>query len=127
MKMNIKIYQKKYRSEHKNELKAYAEKYHKLHRQNDMYRHKAKMNNIKRLYNLTEEQYNQLLIYQNNRCAICKEEFINVKICIDHNHVTKKIRGLLCDNCNMMLGKVHDHPAILFNAIKYLESNNIED
>lgn len=41
-------------------------------------------------------------------------------LCIDHDHVTKKIRGLLCGNCNKGLGMFKDNPELLSRAIDYL-------
>lgn len=115
-------YNRNWRKEHKEHLRKYnKERYAKKYMHDEKHQHKQKMNTLKRLYDLTEEQYNQRLIHQNNRCAICKEEFINGKVCVDHNHETNEVRGLLCDNCNTMLGKAHDRLTILFNAIQYLE------
>lgn len=45
---------------------------------------------------------------------------------IDHCHTTGKIRGLLCTNCNNMLGKAKDNVEVLKKAISYLEQTNHE-
>ena len=64
---------------------------------------------------------------QNTRCKICKIQFdkrgIKTKNSphIDHCHKTGQIRGLLCHNCNLMLGFAKDNRTILQDAIKYLE------
>jgi Recombination endonuclease VII len=39
---------------------------------------------------------------------------------IDHDHVTDEPRGLLCPNCNLLLGHAHDSAEILAKAISYL-------
>jgi AcrR family transcriptional regulator len=58
---------------------------------------------------------------QNNQCAICFEAFKSTKDThVDHDHETKKVRGLLCGNCNHLLGKAHDHVEVLERAIVYL-------
>jgi len=70
-----------------------------------------------------------LLEKQNNSCAICGyKDDGNKKFFpfVDHCHVTDKIRGLLCINCNQALGKFKDNIKFLANAIKYLEDNNEE-
>lgn len=62
-----------------------------------------------------------MLVEQNYKCAICNEDFKkNEKICIDHNHETDKVRGLLCGKCNTGLGLFNDDKEILINAAIYL-------
>jgi hypothetical protein len=59
---------------------------------------------------------------QDNRCAICTIEFgAEVKMCIDHDHNTGTVRGLLCDRCNKTIGFADDDTAVLRAAIAYLE------
>ena len=62
---------------------------------------------------------------QNNKCAVCNTDRIELKrnLCVDHDHVTLKVRGLLCDTCNRSLGLLKDNIEILKSAIKYLENN----
>jgi hypothetical protein len=79
---------------------------------------------LKTSYNITIEEYNQKLIDQNHRCAICDSDETQVfmqQLFVDHCHQTNKIRGLLCHACNTALGKFRDSQAILNNAIGYLE------
>lgn len=77
---------------------------------------------LKRIYGLTVEEYNQMFVDQNGVCAICKKSPVNNRrLCVDHNHETGKIRGLLCDNCNLMLGNADDNINTLTNAIDYLD------
>lgn len=63
---------------------------------------------------------------QKGCCAICGTHQANLKttLCVDHNHQTKKIRGLLCNRCNLLLGMAHDNPEILQKAIEYLKEND---
>jgi len=70
-------------------------------------------------YGLTEDQYKQLFLQQENKCAICGK--IYDMLCVDHDHKTNKVRGLLCNQCNLILGNAGDNKEILGNAIKYLE------
>ena len=88
----------------------------------------AKLNStFKRKYGITLLQYNYMLDAQNNKCAICnKEETALLKgvvrrLAIDHCHITGKVRGLLCDKCNHLLGLVNDSCSLLENAINYLK------
>jgi len=82
---------------------------------------------LKATYGITLEQYNTMIVNQGNRCKICNKSFINedkiLRINIDHDHITGKIRGILCSKCNSILGYASDNITILMNAVKYLEDN----
>jgi hypothetical protein len=87
----------------------------------------SRRTHLKRTYNITLEDYNELLSKQDGKCAICGCEEIyyrNKVLSVDHCHNTNKIRGLLCNNCNRVLGLFKEDKNILLNAIKYLENNN---
>lgn len=77
-------------------------------------------------YNLSPSEYDDLLNKQNNNCAICgKRNESNAKselfpLCVDHCHETSKVRGLLCHNCNVLLGMSNDNINVLRKAIEYL-------
>jgi hypothetical protein len=77
-----------------------------------------------RRYGITQEQFDQMLIDQDNKCKICSIEFKGTKFThIDHCHNTNKVRGLLCNDCNMALGQFNDNSDIMDSAIKYLEKH----
>lgn len=80
----------------------------------------ARKADLRNKYNLTEEEYFNLIKDQNNCCAICFKEFIKTPN-VDHCHKNGNIRGLLCWNCNIALGYFKDNVDILKNAIKYLK------
>ena len=81
-----------------------------------------------RLYGLSHEDYLDLLETQGGVCAICHQpETMTYKgspksLCVDHDHDTGKVRGLLCAACNFALGKFQDDPARLRAAADYLEA-----
>ena len=75
---------------------------------------------MRRKFSLTEDQYNNLM--SNTNCQICDVEL--TKKCIDHCHITNKIRGVLCNNCNTALGLVGDNILVLEEMIKYLNKHN---
>lgn len=56
-------------------------------------------------------------------CDICKEKATKT-LHLDHCHTTNKVRGLLCDSCNHLLGKAKDSQRILVAAIDYLNNRN---
>jgi len=76
-----------------------------------------------RRHGITPEEYNRMFIEQNGMCAICgvHQSKLNKRLCIDHDHSTGKIRGLLCNHCNFVIGHAHDNPDILMSAIVYLK------
>jgi hypothetical protein len=90
---------------------------------------KAKEQRLRR-YGITLSEYNDLREKQNYSCAVCKKHETEVAqgramvsdyaLHVDHCHTTGKVRGLLCTNCNTILGKCYDTTEILQNAIKYL-------
>lgn len=74
-----------------------------------------------RRYGITAEFYEELLAAQENRCAICKlPPGADKRLCVDHDHDTGKVRGLLCDACNHGIGKFRESATILESAIEYL-------
>ncbi len=78
-------------------------------------------NRLLRTYGITADQVDHIRDEQDNRCAICRETLEGHSNCrIDHNHKTGKVRGLLCNACNLMLGMVKENPMILRYAINYL-------
>lgn len=87
--------------------------------------------NLKK-YDITPEQYDHMYDLQNGRCAVCANEGPrfgsgadggatrhNV-LCVDHNHETHKVRGLLCHRCNRAIGLLGDDRLLMRAAIKYL-------
>lgn len=67
------------------------------------------------------------VLKQDYRCAICgrKEDEFGKRLCIDHDHKTDRIRGLLCNTCNFLIGCAQDSPVILNSAIDYLTQESI--
>lgn len=71
-------------------------------------------------YGLTLEDYNYMKSLQEKKCLICKSE---KKLVVDHCHISGKVRGLLCDKCNLGIGHFKDDIENLKRAIIYLENN----
>lgn len=62
-------------------------------------------------YNLNRTQQIELLKSQDNKCALCEKQIQlhkgnNFNACIDHDHNSNRIRGVLCGHCNSALGKL---------------------
>lgn len=72
-------------------------------------------------YGLSEAEFWRIYKSQGGRCAICRNECPTGKeLAIDHCHETGVVRGLLCINCNQLIGHAHDSPDVLSSAIEYL-------
>lgn len=75
-----------------------------------------------RTYGITPERYDEMLEKQGHVCAICKrpERIEGRNLCVDHCHSTGEVRGLLCNACNIALGKLEDNLESIKAAIRYL-------
>ncbi len=90
---------------------------------------KAKTQRLRK-YGIDFDKYNEMREQQNYCCAVCKTHETEVAqgraktpataLHVDHCHETGVVRGLLCTNCNIILGKCYDKPDILERAIQYL-------
>lgn len=86
--------------------------------------------NLKKRNKLSIEKYSEMVRLQNNLCKICKQPETKIdhrtkilcRLCVDHCHVTGKIRGLLCARCNIALGCFDDSLDVVKSAAQYLES-----
>ena len=78
-----------------------------------------------RRYNMNIDFFNEMLIYQDNKCSICKNNFkTNKHAFIDHDHITGNVRELLCPKCNALLGSCNDNIKILISAVSYLKKHH---
>jgi len=75
-------------------------------------------------YGISKKEYEDMLLSQGGVCAICGKGNGDKSMCIDHCHTTKKVRGLLCIKCNLMLGQSGDSIGVLANSIIYLDKNS---
>ena len=78
---------------------------------------------LRRWYGLTLEDYNQMFEEQNGCCKICNRHQTDFKkrLHVDHCHNTNKVRGLLCHNCNLALGRFMDNPETIKAALEYVK------
>lgn len=108
-------------------IKRHLKKYRRKNRKrlNDEQKARYRKNKIsvqlsvkRRLYGLSSEVYLQMLAEQDGCCAICLEK--SSALHVDHNHVTKINRQLLCSHCNFLLGHAKESVSRLQAAISYL-------
>lgn len=119
-KEEIKEQVKRYYHANKESNRSKKNEWHKLY-----YKSNKGMTKYYKKYGITVEEYNRIFKEQNACCAGCKKhqsEF-NKKLSVDHCHITGKIRGLLCVNCNFVLGNAHDNINTLLSLIDYLKKN----
>jgi hypothetical protein len=115
---------KKYFNKKGNSEKIIREKrgaYAKKRMEKIEHKNSRRHNQLKRKFGMTLEQYNSVLIAQNNVCAICESIDTYRALSVDHNHDTGKVRGLLCGSCNRGLGLFKDNTERLLTAHKYLK------
>lgn len=81
-------------------------------------------------YGLNSETYSEILKKQNYVCAICLKQETTLHsngqiklLSIDHDHITGKVRGLLCQKCNFAIGHLNDDPYLCQRAAQYLLNN----
>jgi hypothetical protein len=98
-------------------VKMQSRKQRKLHPERNRNKY------LKAFYGISLDEYNALAKSQNNRCALCFKHGGDMKkaLCVDHDHKGKKVRGLLCFECNVMLGMAKDSILVLKNSIQYLQ------
>jgi hypothetical protein len=79
---------------------------------------------LRKKYGITLEQYEDMLAAQDGCCAICKRavEAAPRRLHVDHDHVTGRVRGILCYLCNTGLGVFKDDVERMRAAIEYLEA-----
>ena len=84
---------------------------------------------LRRKYGITIDDYKSLLQAQNNLCACCQSpdpggRSDNDRFHVDHDHLTGKVRGLLCHKCNTGLGLLGDNVDGLMRAVSYLQQTS---
>jgi hypothetical protein len=128
-KMRKREYKRRWNSEHPEKLREYdqkdriknhekknlraRERYHS-HRDEELARHRMES------YGIDNATYFEMVVRQDGKCIICGD-VPNINLSIDHNHLTGKIRGLICNLCNIAIAKAKDSPKILRAMADYLE------
>lgn len=101
-----------------------AAQWHNAYRRTPVGRLNVRRGNLKK-YGLTPEQYDDILIEQDNKCASCgkeetaKNQFGPISMAVDHDHNTNKFRGLLCMRCNRSLGMLNDSVETIEKLLAY--------
>jgi hypothetical protein len=103
-------------------------------------RQRAVRTTLKSKYGITEVQYAEMFDAQRGCCAICERRMVSrldpsrpiysgrgapsrEVARVDHCHASGRVRGLLCSDCNIMLGHAHDDDELMLTAVRYLRAS----
>lgn len=129
MNMTKTEYGKEWKKNNRDKMNAYQRKYWKKNKKRLLGEAKLRRkvrpdkHHLKRKYGITEERYNEMVVAQNNVCAICGKPSER-RLDVDHNHTTGQVRELLCGRCNKGLGLFNDDPELLGKVILYLTKHS---
>jgi hypothetical protein len=76
---------------------------------------------------MTHAEYDAMCEAQDGRCFICRKPPSRARLCIDHDHATGAVRGLLCSRCNSALGLLDDDVDALERALTYLKFSRLSE
>jgi len=115
----------KWNAEHPKQRQGHITKWNTLNPERKEYHRRT---GVLGRYGLTNADYEQMLLAQGGKCAICGSENVNYKgrhfLCVDHDHKTGKSRSLLCTTCNAGIGSFKDDPNLLQQALDYLRRHD---
>jgi hypothetical protein len=105
---------------------------YRKYRLSDKFRRTSLNSHLKRKYGITLEEYMKLFEEQGGVCKICSGTDMRrwrdgriqrVTLFVDHEHSTGRIRGLLCNKCNVGVAMFGDDEEMMLRAAKYLKEN----
>lgn len=113
-----KAYKRELYYRHREKVLATQKEYNKTHKK------EIHDKTMRALYGINEIEYERLREMQNGKCAICGIHWseLDKSLCVDHNHNTGAIRGLLCYRCNLAISYLNDSRVNAFKVIEYLEN-----
>ena len=106
---------REYRKKNHGKILRQVKGYYKTERGRDLI--------LKRKYGVALKQHQQMYVSQNGCCALCGKSVAYDKVHTDHDHVTDKVRGLLCRGCNIGLGHLGDTYEDIMQAARYLRGD----
>jgi hypothetical protein len=112
----------RYHARHRDEINAYQRARRQLPEYRPAVLAAEREKSFRVRYGITTAEYEQMLAAQGGVCAICKRKPSGRRLGVDHCHLTKRIRRLLCSNCNVGLGFFCDDPDRMERAAEYLEA-----
>lgn len=110
-------------------IRARTKENHKIRRNDPVYKKQEWSRILKAKYDIDAKIYAEMHNKQKGVCAVCRNpETVRSqnkvrRLSVDHNHRTNKVRKLLCDRCNRLLGVADDNVELLMKVIQYLKEN----
>ena len=123
-KEKILEYKKEYYS--RPEVKDKRSEYCKEYNSRPEVKERRKCLNLQKNYGITLEERDEMIEEQGGGCKLCHVDLDSVEPYVDHNHITGKVRGVLCPKCNTILGLLNadEGTKFAFKVIKFIEENN---
>lgn len=121
----IKEYQAHWKKENAETVRGYLKEYSRDYRERPEVKQINRAKHLSKNYGISMADFVAMWDAQNGKCAVCEIEMLPTgrtadAACVDHNHVTGDVRGLLCRSCNHGIGHLKDSPEILELAAAYL-------
>lgn len=118
---------KQWKADNKESRVAYMKAYGAEYRAREGSKKTFWERNLRINYRLTPEDFNDLWQKQGGKCGVCSVSMsprgrTSDAVCVDHNHETGSVRGLLCRGCNHGIGNLKDSPEVLEAAARYLRA-----
>jgi hypothetical protein len=110
----LREYGKVFRNNNREKINASARERYYKNRDKELARHR------KESYNIDDNVYWEIVEKQDGKCFICGDKPL-INLSVDHNHLTGKVRGLICNSCNIAIAKANDSPMLLRAMADYLE------
>lgn len=132
-KLRGQKYNESHKEEHRNSQKKWVKSNPEVNKKwRDKNPEKIKGYVLKQNYGISIEEKNRMLLKQDNCCSICNINILEYlekqkgnkiihDFCVDHNHETGQLRGLLCGPCNRAIGLLLDNALLLRKAADYLD------
>lgn len=79
---------------------------------------------LKRTYGITSKDYDRMVAEQGGVCAICGSDFDGRRLEVDHDHITGRVRALLCGRCNSGLASFENNRHMFEAYLRYLAVYN---
>ena len=119
---------KQYREDNLEKIRAKDRERGKIRRACDSYQAKKRIARISSMYNVDRELAKELYQRAQEVCEICGIEYDPTShkhsFCVDHNHDTGEVRGILCHHCNAALGHLKEDTSIMLSLIEYTRKHH---